>query len=254
MKHEVVPVLLIKDEEYWLPYVLESLAQIPWDKYVIYDINSQDKTRIIIDWWLRKHPDFNVLYKPLPMCDPKIQGCFRNSMIAEADSDIYFIVDGDEVYTEEDLVDIKNAAWTLNKAHDHFPSMKYGVVSRTEFDKDLRQCYAERRTHHRLYHRTAYWDGTHPGEEAHYAQKQGSEQHYPDITCYHFHNAERSSFGDAGVPGRAKRKSQRTYHPGDILEDIGLLDEVPILRKQIASWPVAPALKRLQEKYDAASV
>jgi hypothetical protein len=198
---------------------------------------------------MAKHPDFNVLYKPLPMCDPKIQGCFRNSMIVESEAEVYFLVDGDEVYNGNDLMEIKCAAGELAESHRHNPTFRYGVINRVEFNKDLTHRYSEIRTHHRLYTHDAWWDGTHPGEEAHYAQKRGSEQHYPEIMCHHFHNAERSGFGDAGVPGRSRRKAQRTYHPGELMR-FELLYEVPMLQKPIAHWPVAPALKALQEAYD----
>jgi hypothetical protein len=64
------------------------------------------------------------------------------------------------------------------------------------------------------------------------------------------HNTLRSTAEDE-VPKRIKRKGQGTYHPGNELTLLGtrLLDELPILRNPVASFPVNPALAKLQEEY-----
>lgn len=245
MKNNLVPVLLVKEEEYCLPYVLESLAQVDFDKYVIYDVGSEDKTRDIIEWWIEKHPTFDVFYKPMPMCDPVVQGTFRNSMILDADSDVYFLVDGDEVYNKADLERVKLAAADLWEQHTNDPRVKYGMVRRLEMDISMRNAYDIKRTHHRLYTHDATWKGTHPGEVAVHKQYPYSERDYPDILCYHFHNARRSS-DDKDVPGRSHRRAQGTYHPG-LLREFRLLTQVPILRKPIDPWPISPEMKKLQQ-------
>ena len=244
MKNNLVPVLLVKEEEFCLPFVLESLAQVDFDRYVIYDVGSKDKTRDIIEWWIEQHPTFDVIYRPLPMCPPVVQGTFRNAMIADADSEVYFLVDGDELYNKADLERVHAAANELEAAHDKNHRVKYGVVRRLEMDKSLQNAYDIKRTHHRLYTYDAFWKGTHPGEIAVYNQYPLTELDFPDILCYHFHNASRSS-DDKDVPGRSHRRSQGTYHPGN-LRQLRLLTEVPILRKPIAHWPVSPELKRVQ--------
>lgn len=244
MKNKLVPVLLVKEEEFCLPYVLESLAQVDFDRYVIYDIGSEDKTRDIIEWWIDKHSDFDVIYRPLPMCPPVVQGTFRNSMIAEADSEIYFLVDGDEVYTKADLLKVHAAAENLWDEHTNDLRVRYGVVRRLEMDMSMQNSYDIKRGHHRLYTHDAPWTGTHPGEVAVYAQTTRSERDYPDILTYHFHNARRSS-DDKKVPGRSHRRAQGTYHPG-LLRPLRLLGKVPMLRKPIAHWPVSPEMKTLQ--------
>jgi len=47
----VVPTILVKNEAYWLPYVLECLRG-KFDRYVIYDVGSTDGTKEIIDEFL----------------------------------------------------------------------------------------------------------------------------------------------------------------------------------------------------------
>jgi len=242
--------VLVKNEAYWLPYVLAQTEGI-FDSYVIYDIGSTDGTQHVIKWFTDKmngRADFFVRY--LPHCPPEVQGAFRNSMIAEGDRDVYFLLDGDELYSPADLLKIPQYAHNLSGKNEVDHNKKYGVFKRVEVTSDLSQRYLEERTHHRLYHQTAWWTGTHPGERPFYDLKNAREVNFFDITCWHMHNTLRSPSEDE-VPKRMKRKSQGTYHPGNELGVLGtsLLDALPILRAPVASFPVNPALAKLQEEY-----
>lgn len=241
--------LLLKNEAYWAPYVLSQTEGI-FDSYVIYDIGSTDGTQHIIKWFTDKmdgKADFFVRY--LPHCPPEVQGAFRNSMIAEGNRDVYFLLDGDEIYSPTDLLKIPQYTSNLSGKNEQDHNKKYGVFRRVEVTENLNERYVEERTHHRLYHRSAWWTGTHPGERSFYEQKNAREMDFPDVTCWHMHNTLRSP--DKGVPGRERRRDQKTYHPGNEFTLLGtkLLDEIPILREPIASFPVNPALARLQEEY-----
>jgi len=237
--HDIVPVILVSNEEYWLPYVLKSLAG-KFPRYVIYDVGSRDRTRDIIDWFI-PIAGGEIFYRALPMVPREVQGAFRNAMIAEARSNYYLIVDGDEIWSEKSLSLLPKAiedmyfGWQYNKV--------YGVVRRKELSYDLTKEYVEQRTHHRIYSREAYWTGGHPGEVPGIGQKPATELDFPEILVHHFHNTLRSSTEDAALK-RMERKSQKTYHPGD-LRSFNLLDELPILRFRIDNFPVSPLLEKL---------
>jgi hypothetical protein len=241
--------VLLKNECYWAPYVLWQTKGL-FDSYVIYDIGSTDGTQNIIKRFVEQmdgKADFFVRY--LPHCPPEVQGAFRNSMPAEGDRDVYFLLDGDELYTQEDLIKIPQYADNLAGQAEKNIHKKYGVFRRTEVTGNLKEHYLETRTHHRLYHSTAWWTGTHPGERPFYELKNAREVDFPDVMCYHMHNTQRSP--DKGVPGRERRLDQGTYHPGHEFGLLGtkLLDILPILRAPIEDFPVNPYLKTLQEEY-----
>ena len=241
---DIVPVVLVLNDEFWLPYALSSVQGL--DRYVIYDVGSKDGTGNIIDWFIetesKKGADFFVRsFDEVPSIS--MQGIFRNSMIAEAQSDWVIILDGDEAYKPTNW-------WAMKETCDHtrkYSSDKiYGVFNRTEIGSDLRSCYDEFRTHHRIYHRTAIWKGTHPGEEPVLQQKPYREFPLP-VMCYHFHNAQRSRL-EEDVPGRTRRKHKGTYQPGN-LQPFDLLEYLPMLRKPIENFPVPPELERLQHEF-----
>ena len=234
--------ILVKNESYFLPYVLKQCEGI-FDSYVIYDIDSTDNTREIIEWFHERNKDkadFTVRYMPdLPK---EVQGAFRNSMIVEGQRPIYWILDGDELYSREDLLHIKKCSEDLKIAHAFDNTKRFGVFKRVELNPELTMQYSRRRSHHRIYHNSAYWTGNHPGEVSGYKQEEASEEWY-EILCWHFHNAERSP-NEAEVLKRMERKKKKTYHPGE-LEPVNILKELPILRTRIEQFPVSPALEAL---------
>lgn len=251
-KHVIVPVILNMNDENWLPYSLSALAG-HFNRYVIYDVGSTDRSKEIIDWFVQKEKrrsDFFVRY--LPFVDPTVQGCFRNSMIAEADSEWYFIVDADEVYKPEDLrtiVKYMNDTRYMNILSSNPDEYRpYGLVRRVEVVEGLDKAYGttENRKHHRVYHSSAYWKGTHPGEvAAKYKQDEQNEFWIPGVTCYHFHNTHRSS-KDSEVPKRIERRSQPTYHRGELLP-LEVVKDLPILLNRYENFPVNPSLKRIHD-------
>ncbi len=239
--------ILVKNESYFLPYVLKQCEGI-FDSFVIYDIASTDNTREIIEWFHARNKgkaDFTIRY--MPDLSKEVQGAFRNSMIVEGQRPIYWILDGDELYTREDLLHIKACAEDLKIAHAFKNEKRFGVFKRVELSMDLTQQYDRRRSHHRLYHQSAYWTGTHPGEVSGYKQEEKSEEWY-DVTTWHFHNAVRSP-DEASVLKRMDRKMKNTYHPGELVP-VSLLEEVPILNQRIEEFPVSPALEALWLKRD----
>lgn len=243
---DLVPLILVSNEEYWLPYVLES-ARGWFGKFVLYDIGSTDRTREIVHWFVdsEKHrADFFLRF--MPMCDPKCQGAFRNSMISEAGSDYYLILDGDELYTDEGFGILHKETALLQQKYEEDGTL-YGVVRRIEVLEGLEEAYAQdhRVSHHRIYNRRAVFGGPHPGEYPIPEQRESNQQWFNDCVCYHFHNAARSS-KDQEVPKRIERRGKGTYHPG-APAPFDLFKTLPILRKQIEDFPVNPVLKKMQE-------
>lgn len=240
----VAALVLVSNDEYYLPYVLESISGV-FGRVVIYNVGSEDKTKQIIDWWVNKEKETDCFVRHLPMCDPVIQGCFRNSMIAEARTDAYWIADGDEILRREEAKKIPRLASQLLTCNTVNPRHRYGVVNRLEVSQDLKSQYDEIRTHHRLYTRDAIWTHTHPGERAFYQQNSKSEVNFRDeIQVLHLHNATRSSKENVALK-RMARKSQNSYHPGKLI-NFNILEEYPILKEPIEDWPMDQALMELQ--------
>jgi hypothetical protein len=245
----LTPVVLVCNEEYWLPYVLEA-SRGHFERYVIYDVGSTDATRRIIEWFRDTSPGVDFFVRLMPKCDPVIQGAFRNSMIAEARTPYYLILDGDEVYSPEGFQRINAAADTMNVLH---PPKMYGIVRRCEWTEDLQRQYGVNRQtpHHRIYSRDAIFRGPHPGERPEPEQNPRHEHWFPSIICHHFHHCARSTV-DCAVPGRWARKDNPTYHRGETLP-MRLFDELPLLRKPIESFAVNPVLAEMQGRLAARS-
>lgn len=245
LRRDLVPLILVCNEEYWLPYVLE--ASRGWfDKYVIYDIGSTDRTREIIHQFIeseRHRTDFFV--RMMPMVEPAAQGAFRNSMTTEAQSDWTLILDGDELYTEKGFEAMHKETPLLQQRYEK-EGILYGVVPRIEVLDGLDQAYGQdlKVPHHRLYHRQSIFGGSHPGEYPIPKQGKNNEQWLgSDVICYHFHNTTRSE-KDSEVPKRIERRGKATYHPG-APTPFDLFKALPVLRKPLG-FPVNPVLAKMQ--------
>lgn len=239
-RSKITPLILVSNDVYFLPYTLESIRGL-FNRYIIYDVGSTDGTREIIESFINQEKNkASFFYRFVPMLSPDIQGIFRNSMIAEAQSDWYFIVDGDEVYNRKE---IHKYFSELDLDKQYSESKIYGVCKRIEVSPDLSKRYSELRDHHRLYHRTAIWKGNHPGEAPVITQKPRNEFRF-DLKCYHFHNALRSP-NEKEVPKRMTRKKQHTYHPGELIS-FDLLEELPMLEYKVGEFPTNPDLEKLR--------
>jgi hypothetical protein len=235
---ELTPMILVMNDVFFLPYALESLRG-RFNRYVIYDAGSEDGTENVVDWF-EQTEKAEFFIRKLPFAVPSIQGCYRNSMLVESETQWGFMVDADEIYHPNSLDAL---AAGFNK-HSQWDSALYGVVRRVELAPNLLHRYSDERTHHRLYRRNAYFTGSHPGEVPKFKQRPSNEVHLDAVTCWHFHNTLRSPL-EGSVPKRLDRKSQGTYHPGELVP-FDLLKELPILREPINDFPVSPDLERLQ--------
>ena len=242
---DLVPVILVMNEEFWLPYCLLSV-QGRFDRYVIYDIGSLDKTWEVISSFVEaEKSNAEIFYRRLPFVDPSIQGIFRNSMIAEARSEWYFILDGDEVYNPESLDALSDEMVNMKRQYEE-NGKTYGIVRRVEVMTDMKTAYGQNLDlkHHRVYHRDMIWTGPHPGEVPLVEQKKSNEHWFSkDIICYHFHNCRRSHF-DEDVPKRIERRKKATYHRGEATP-IDILKRVPILKGRFDGFPINPDLNQI---------
>lgn len=241
----IVPCVLVSNDEYWLPYTLKCIKGM-FSKYVLYDVGSEDRTPVAIDRFVEEEKKrADIVYRRLPMCPKGVQGTFRNSMIAETNSDWYFIVDGDEVYSKRSIQDIADHYITMQREYE-FNGKIYGKFRRIEICDDLCTAYGTEYVlfHHRLYHRTATWTGPHPGERAVIDQNSETDYILNDVICYHFHNALRSSQEDVALL-RKERKNQKTYQRGN-RKKFPVLDLLPDLTAPVWNdYPVHPKLKEV---------
>ena len=246
--NNLTAVVLVKNDQFFLRYALESTRKL-FKNYIFYDISSEDQTKDVISSFIKTLPDdVEVSTRFLPMCPPSVQGCFRNSMIIEGRTNYYFILDGDEVYSEVGIEAIKFGFEEMKKEHDKDPRKIYGVLSRVEIGENLVSKYSEIRTHHRVYHRTASWAGNHPGEIPFYEQCDKREYNFSNYAlCYHFHNAARSPH-DSDALKRIERRARGTYRPGELVP-FDLFGALPILKTRFDDIPVNPILERLQNDY-----
>lgn len=246
---EIVPLVLVQNDEYFLPYALKCIEG-SFGRIVIYNVGSTDSTPQIIDEFKeRNSKDTDVLVRHLPDCPPDVQLCFRNSMIADARSDFYYILDGDEVYDERSVQNIQDSYATMQREYE-FEGKIYGVVRRIEILDDLTMAHGVGRylPHHRVYHRVAIWSGSHPGERPYYLQHKSSEVVLEGITCFHFHNCQRTRPGNT-AQGRDRRKNQATYKRGEATA-FDVWNHLPILHKKL--WPYThPGLEKLQNERDS---
>lgn len=244
--YNLTPVVLVQNDCYWLPYVLSAIDG--WfEKIVIYDVGSTDGTLEICRAF-KGVATSDVLLEEMPAVPPKAQLAFRNAMIAEAQTDYYLIVDGDEIWPKESLeqlrVQFPYFQGLLLDPCQTQDRKTYGIVRRIEVREDLQSAYAvdEYLPHHRVYHRTATWRGTHPGERATIPQQTDTEYRFsPEVKVFHFHNTLRST---KDAIARQSRKDQRTYHRGTI-SSLNILEELPILRNDKGDFPVNPELEKL---------
>jgi glycosyltransferase involved in cell wall biosynthesis len=237
-------VVLVKDDEYWLPYALLASEGF-FDRYVIYDVGSTDRTSDIIRWFTEKNKGtYEFFVRQLPMVPPIVQGAFRNSQFAEARTDWIFMLDADELYSPYSYQNICAGIDEIAKN----PYTLYGIVPRIEVCEGLGSAYGLDRkvSHHRVYHRTAIFTGPHPGEAPLVEQRPKNEYWIKDATCYHFHNTARST-KDAEVPKRIERRSRGTYHPGEA-KAFDLFRALPILKNKIEDFEPNPVLKNLQNQ------
>jgi len=255
-KIDIAPLIMVSNEEYFLPYVLSAIRG-RFDKYVAYSVGSEDRTVDILNWFREVEGANKVDIRIFPMLSREVQLELRNSMILAACSKYYLLVDGDEVFSYEalnSLLGYKERAVGLAQLKENvITEMQkndslYGVCRRKEMNYELTHQYTEIRTHHRIYDRMAYWAGRHPGETPAIPQNKNTETPFPNILIHHFHNTLRSSKEDVALK-RMERKAQKTYHPGE-LKPFNLLDELPILRTRVENFPVSPVLEKLWDAND----
>lgn len=244
MKDKLCPLVITKNDSYWLPYSLNSIRGY-FKKIVMYDVDSRDGSKEILEFFKKEFEGdgMEVVLEHFPDMAPREQIALKNAQIAEAGMDYYFTLDSDEVYNEN----------SLNFLKDEFPDFLasgrlYGIVRRVEVRHDLVTAHGVSSyvPHHRVYSfRHCGWKGTHPQEFAAIKQKPENEYKFSEnVICYHFHGTYRSPM-ELSVPKRMDRKNKPTYTPGEI-EKFDLFQRLPALTTSIKNFLPNPALVQLQ--------
>jgi glycosyltransferase involved in cell wall biosynthesis len=94
---------LIKNEENYIKYALESV--LPYvDKVLIFDTGSTDSTVSMIQDLISNHPQKEkIQLVEKKMIDPNKHTEYRNEMIDKTTTDWYMVLDGDEVWPEQQI-------------------------------------------------------------------------------------------------------------------------------------------------------
>lgn len=227
LRSSVTPIILVLNEVYWILNVLKSIDD-HFNRIIVFDAGSNDGTvEAINSYLLSGKIKSSYLYEGFPKVDSRAQLAYRNAPIAEVKSEYYMLVDGDEIWPEQSLIE-------LAKEFPEFANSNklYGIVNRVEVSDCLKKAYLEKDwvPHHRLYHRTCTWKISHPGERARIPQSSDNEFSFSKkVKMFHMHNTLRSINEDYAL-SRIQRKKQGTYHPGSLIP-FNLLEEVPSLKK-----------------------
>ena len=130
--------MVIKDEERFVEYAIKSVIH-DIDELIIVDTGSTDKTFPIAEYWQKQVPSKIKLYKF------EIKGYdlseVRNYAMSLCTGDWILIVDGDEVWTKEELVKVKKV---ISNAGDKIGFRPLSVRPLISFNKCEYGIYMER--------------------------------------------------------------------------------------------------------------
>ncbi len=101
-KSTVTAHVLVKNEKNYIFYAINSvLPHI--DKMIIFDTGSTDKTVEIIKSIIEKDKDKKIIFEEKGEVDKQKHTDLRNEMIKRTTTDWFMILDGDEVWPEEQI-------------------------------------------------------------------------------------------------------------------------------------------------------
>jgi glycosyltransferase involved in cell wall biosynthesis len=192
---ELTAHVMLRNEEYWVGYVLESVLKV-MDEVIIIDTGSTDNTievcrkavkesdgRCRVQW---------LLYGPLT---PEQNGQARQWMTDKTHTEWAMIIDGDEYYAPEVLQTIKDTPLP-STARLGFTTLQ--VLQH----KDGKFWLAERWSKQALFHvPSTTWSGKYPFEGPTNYDKPETFYYYENVIGYDFHHLRRSS-RDAETPHR----------------------------------------------------
>lgn len=179
---------MVKNEEYWIYYVLRDLFKI-FPKVLVLDTGSTDNTLDIIK-------SFNSTGKLLLIesdygtDDLKI-GNGRNVLREECPTHWMFLVDGDEIWLEDQLIKLVNY---------EFPKVDVGMILTKEcedVDGQLKLRSNDLSNRDRIFSPEVFWNAlSYPFEGYDLVGQfidKGRGHYIPDIFAYHVRHSNRSS-------------------------------------------------------------
>ncbi len=192
---ELTAHVMIRNEEYWLGYVLDSLLQV-MDEVIVVDTGSSDNTVDVVRRVMKEHPNCRTQFLCYGHLTPEENGQARQWMTDRTHTEWAMIVDGDEYYAPETLQKIKSTPLP--------PTARLGFTTLQVLQhKDGKFWLAERWSKQALFHApTTRWTGKYPfeGPEPWYAQPE-TFYYYEDTIGLDFHHLMRSG-QDMNTPHR----------------------------------------------------
>lgn len=210
---DITPALMVKNEEYWIHYVLRDLVTV-FPRVLMIDTGSTDRTVEIA--WLTAYSgdtDFILIEEDLGDDAEQIGNC-RNVMRQRIETEWMFLVDGDEIWTHAQL----EALLALDVPAEKQVVMALGL-NLTEKDGVIFQ--RDKWNADRLFRPSVKWDMTLYPFESHnlYDKADAGQLIYTEAFFWHVRHLRRSSKdGEAFY-----RAEKRGYYPWD-----GELTPIPV--------------------------
>lgn len=116
-KPTVTAHVLVKNEENYIWYAINSV--LPYvDKMIIFDTGSTDKTVEIINEIVKKDNNKKIIFEEKGEVDKQTHTDLRNEMIQKTETDWFIILDGDEVWPEDQILYLINEELSCSEKLD----------------------------------------------------------------------------------------------------------------------------------------
>jgi len=189
------------NEEYWAEKVLKAVLAASFDRILLCDCGSEDRTLEIAQGF----SDPRLIIKPMGKLSPEQNGAVRQIMLDETATPWAYQVDGDELYPNG-MLDKILAVELPERARTGFILLH--EVART--DEGLR--IVSQTSGHRLHHKTSKWKASYPFETTQYFDQKEARFYFPNaVYGYHVHALPRSPL-DGKTYFRAQKQQLRKYY------------------------------------------
>ncbi len=109
--------MVVKNEEKWIWYSIKSVIDYV-DKFIIFDTGSSDSTVDIIKWFLEnENYKDKIIFEEKGGVNRQEFVKLRHEQVVRTETDYFFVIDGDEVYYEEQMIELRKAL-DSNEAYD----------------------------------------------------------------------------------------------------------------------------------------
>ena len=198
---------MVKNEEYWLPYVLENLCQV-FDKIVAIDCGSRDETPEILLYFRSIYHE-KIDLELLREMNLEKNGYIRQYMSEKTQTTWAAIIDGDEYYP---VAELKKLVDTILPGSARLTYTTLEVVDLVDNDFVIREPWSKQCLFHVP---STTWNGPFPFEVPKPwidSSDQSTRFYYPDVVGYDLHHLPRSS-RDEQTPHRLRKDLIRQVMP-----------------------------------------